>query len=107
MRFSLAARVVVCLLCGAASLEIISAQAAKTAIRFSPADPITVDDDTVADASGVRRGGAVGRLRLDLESVRIARRPDADAGAQRQHDRRGPRFELVRQSHRGPPDVDR
>jgi hypothetical protein len=51
MRFSLAARVVVYLLCGAASLEIISAQAAKTAIRFSRADPIMVDDDTVADAS--------------------------------------------------------
>ena len=51
MRSSLAARVVVCLLAAAASLEIISAQAAKTSIRFSPADPITVDEDTVADAS--------------------------------------------------------
>ena len=50
MRSSLAARAVVCVLSGAASLEIISAQAAKTAIRFSPADPIMVDDDTVADA---------------------------------------------------------
>jgi len=40
-----------CLLCWAPGLEVISAQAAKTAIRFSAADPITVDDDTVEDAS--------------------------------------------------------
>jgi hypothetical protein len=51
MRFSVAVRLVACLLAVMASLEIMSAQAAKTAIRFSPADPITVDDDTVADAS--------------------------------------------------------
>src|SRR5512134_124869 len=50
MRSSRAARVVICLLSAVLSLEIISAQASKT-IRFSPADPITVDDDTVADAS--------------------------------------------------------
>jgi hypothetical protein len=41
----------VCLLSVVAGIEIVSAQGAKTAIRFTPADPITVDDDTVADAS--------------------------------------------------------
>jgi hypothetical protein len=50
MRSSLAARVVVCLLSAVMSLDIIAAQAAKT-IRFTPADPIMVDEDTVADAS--------------------------------------------------------
>jgi hypothetical protein len=41
-----------CLLCGAVSVEVIAAQATKRSIRFTPADPITVDDDTVQDASG-------------------------------------------------------
>ena len=51
MRFKPVARFVVCLLCAAASLDIITAQSAKTAVRFSAADPITVDDDTAQDAS--------------------------------------------------------
>lgn len=51
MRFKPVARLVVYLLCAAASLDIITAQSAKTAVRFSPADPITVDDDTAQDAS--------------------------------------------------------
>ncbi len=51
MRSKPVARLVVCLLCAAASLDIITAQSAKTAVRLSPADPITVDDDTAQDAS--------------------------------------------------------
>jgi hypothetical protein len=52
MRFSRMARGVVCLLCAAVGLDVMAAQGTKTAVRFSPADPITVDDDTVQDASG-------------------------------------------------------
>jgi hypothetical protein len=51
MRFSLAATIAVCLFFAVTGLDVMSAQSAKTAIRFSPADPITVDDDTVHDAS--------------------------------------------------------
>jgi hypothetical protein len=54
MRSSVVGRIVVCVICAAVSLEIISAQAAKRAIRFTPDDPIAVDDDTVQDASGFK-----------------------------------------------------
>jgi hypothetical protein len=54
MRSSVRARLVVCLLCAVVSLEIVYAQAAKPPIRFRPADPITVDDDTAQDASAFK-----------------------------------------------------
>ena len=54
MRSDVAARLVVCVVALGLSLEALVAQAAKTLIRFGPADPIVMDDDTVADASGFK-----------------------------------------------------
>ena len=36
---------------GALALNVLSAQTPRTTPRFGPADPVTIDDDTVADAS--------------------------------------------------------
>lgn len=51
MRSSLIVRLAGVMLAAAASFDVISAQATKDAMRFSRVDPITVDDDTLQDAS--------------------------------------------------------